>query len=65
MRAVVEDGRHDGQDMRARRPHDERLDEVEAFDAPALGAEPAGGGEGVEVEGGDRRGDGRPIDGDG
>ncbi len=43
----------------------ERLDQVEAFDALALGAEPAGRRQGVGIECGDRRGDGRPVEVDG
>ena len=64
-RPVVEDRADDAQDVRDPGVQDERLDEVEAFDAAALRAEPARGRDRVGVEGGDRRGDGRPVGGDG
>ena len=64
-RAVVEHHRDDGQRMRDAIVQRERLDQVEAFDAPALGAEPAGRRQGVGIESDDRRGDDRPVEVDG
>jgi hypothetical protein len=62
---AAEDDGYDGQHVRCERLEDEGLDQVEALDALILGAEPAGRGEEVWVEGGDRPGDGRPVEGDG
>jgi hypothetical protein len=62
---VVDDDRDDGQRSRSAGIDDEGLDELDSLDPPSLGTEPAGGGEQVGVKGGDRRRDGRPIDGDG